>query len=78
MFSDLVSLIQGYLRTIYLGGLSVFTRALKMEDMLLRDYSTGSQGGKNTLKHSNTFKQTYAESNYEVQIIEQKASVEVV
>lgn len=42
MFSDLVSLIQGYLRTIYPGGLSVFTRALKMEDLLPRDYSTGS------------------------------------
>lgn len=47
MFSELVSLIQGYLRTIYPGGLSVSVCALKVEDLeLSQDYSTRSQGEK--------------------------------
>lgn len=47
MFSKLVSLIQGYLRTIYPGGLSVSVCASKVEALeLSQDYSARSQGEK--------------------------------
>lgn len=72
MFSELVSLIQGYLRTTYPGGLSVFVRASKGEDLeLSQDYSTRSQGEKTDFQTNSCW------ISYEVQIIEQKASVEV-